>query len=292
MVLPFILILDVDQATIGDIEYCAHEWHILELIFKNCIEKNKDFPTKCIKREMIDLQEELQKGLLRPNAKDFIDYCKKRFKKHLEIFFYTNASYTWATTGSVPQIEKALQIKANRPIFTFENSIGYTKTIANIAPFIQKTLIKKYPLLAKENHLQTLFNERMIFIDDIKDNVFDYKSRQIVCPEYNFIPYYDIYEKIINKYNIPASVFDTKEIHEYMKREKLPLYTKNGSIYQQNKEYALLHNMLKTKEYEVYNASLAPDTFFNDMITAFTKIDTFTDKEIAKINKSLSKPSS
>ena len=289
MVLPFVLILDIDQAVIGDAEYCSDEYRILELIFKHCIVKNKDFPTKCPSRDIIDIQEELQSGLLRPNAKDFIEYCEKRFKKHLEIFFYTNAGYTWATTVSVPQIEKALKIKANRPIFSFENSIGYTKTIANIAPLIQKTLVKKYPVLKKETHLQTLFNERMIFIDDIKDNVFDYKHRQIVCPEYAFIPYYNIHEKIMKKYNLPETVFDTEEVREYMKINKIPLYNKNGSIYQQDKECALLHHLYKKKENEVYNASLKPDTFFLDMIAAFEKIEVFTDKEIAKINKSLSR---
>ena len=288
MVLPFLLIFDIDQAIIGDGKYCSHEHAILELIFKNCIEKDKSFPTKCTKRSIIDIQEELHSGLLRPNAKDFIEYCQKRFKKHLEIFFYTNAGYNWATTVSVPQIEKALKIKANRPIFTFENSLGYTKTIANIAPLIQKTLIKKYPLLAKENHLQTLFNERMVFIDDIKDNVFDYKNRQIVCPEYKYVPYYDIHEKIISKYNVAENAFDDTGIINYMKIHNLPLYNKNGSIYQQNKECVLLHKLYKTKQNEVYNASLKPDTFFNDMIAAFEKIDVFTDKEIAKINKSIS----
>ena len=121
MVLPFVLIFDIDQTVIGDISYCGHEHSILELIFKHCVVKNKDFPTKCPSRDIIDIQEELQSGLLRPNAKDFIEYCQKRFKKNLEIFFYTNAGYNWATTVSVPQIEKALKIKANRPIFSFEN---------------------------------------------------------------------------------------------------------------------------------------------------------------------------
>ena len=287
MVLPFLLIFDIDQTIIGDVKYCSHEHRILELIFKNCIEKNKEVPTKCPKRDIIDIQEELHSGLLRPNAKDFIEYCQKRFKKHLEIFFYTNASYNWATTVSVPQIEKALKIKANRPIFTYENSLSSTKTVANIAPLIQKALVKKYPALAKENNLQTLFNERMIFIDDIKDNVYDYKSRQIVCPEYYFRPYYNIPEKIMKKYNLPESVFDTPEVHEYLKNNALPLYNKNGSIYQQNKECVMLHHIYRTKENEVYNASLKPDTFFSDMIAAFEKIDVFTDKEIAKINKSI-----
>jgi hypothetical protein len=91
----------------------------------------------------------------------------------------------------------------------------------------------------------------------------------------------------MKKYNLPESVFNNKEILEYMNTNRLPIYHKNGSMYQKNKDCVLLHNLHKTKEYEVYNASLKPDTFFSDMIAAFEKIDVFTDKEIAKINKSI-----
>lgn len=287
MVLPFIVIFDIDQTLIGNMKYCVHEYTILQMIYKNCIVKNKSFPTKCTERGVIDIQEDLHTCLLRPNVKDFITYCEKRFKKQLEVFFYTNSGYTWANTVLVPQIEKALKFKANRPIFTYENSIEWTKTIANIAPLIKKTLIKKYPLLAKETNLQKVFNERMIFIDDIKENVHDYVNRQIVCPEYNYTPYYDVHEKLIKNYNVPEKAFDDTELLNYMKYNELPIYNTNGSIYQQNKECVLLHKIYKAKMCEVYNASLKKDTFFLDMITAFEKIDVFTDKEIAKINKSI-----
>ena len=93
----------------------------------------------------------------------------------------------------------------------------------------------------------------------------------------------------MKKYNIPESVFNNKEILEYMNKHRIPIYNKNGSMYQKDKECVFLHNLHKTKEYEVYNASLKADTFFNDIIAAFEKIDVFTDKEIAKINKSLSR---
>lgn len=280
MGLPYILLLDMDGTIIGDTAFCSHEYAIIELIFKNCILKKDNV---CMKREQIDFQDELKNGLLRPNAKDFIHYCKKRF----EIFFYTNASHEWATNTMVPQIEKALDFKVNRPIFTREKSISWTKTIINIAPLIQKSLVKKYPLLEKEGNLEKVFNERLVFIDDIKNNLQDYKKRQIVCPEYKFTPYYNIQYKILTKYKLPESVFNNKEIHTYMENNGLPLYNKHGSMYQKNKECILLHSMYKTKQYEVYNDSLKKDTFFNDMITTFEKIKTFTDKEIAKINKSL-----
>ena len=44
-------------------------------------------------------------------------------------------------------IEKALNIKINRPFFTRENSMtqDLKKSLANVYPLIIKSLLKKYP---------------------------------------------------------------------------------------------------------------------------------------------------
>lgn len=289
MKLPFIIIFDIDQTIIGDISTCVKETSIVELLYKLCI-KEKDLSAKCPKHDLIDLQDELNGGLLRPNARDFITYCQKKFK-HLEVFFYTNSSYGWTNTVLVREIEKALQFKANRPLFTREDSlVESTKTISNIYPLIQKSLIKKYPLFKETKHAQKVFSEQMIFIDDIKDNLYDFTSRQIVCPEYNFRPYYDITEKIINKYNLPASLFDNTEVLEYLAEKHVPIYNKNGSIHQASKEFSIIDHLYLSKYSDVINANLKPDTFFIDMIATFEKITVFTDKEIEKINKALVPP--
>lgn len=271
MKLPFILFLDIDQTTIGDLHMCLKEYKILGMI-------PNQKPSK-----MIDLQHELSSGLLRPFIKDFLAFCQKKFNQHFELFFYTNSSYEWASC-IVPQIEKALGFKANRPIFTRENSLNYTKTIVNIFPLIQKSLIKKYPLIANETHIKTIFNERMIFIDDLKENLYDYPSRQIVCPEYAFKPYYSIPEKIIEKYKLPASVFDDQNILSYMDTYDIAIHNANGSVHQQNEEYCMLMHLYQTTRVEILNTKYKKDTVFLDMITAFEKIDVFTDKEIQKIN--------
>jgi hypothetical protein len=286
MKLPFIIIFDIDQTLIGNISHCLTETNVVEMLYKICI-KEKDLSAKCPKHDLIDLQDELKGGLLRPNARDFITYCQKKFK-HLEIFFYTNSTYGWTNRVLVREIEKALQFKANRPLFTREDSlVGYAKTITNIYPLIQKSLIKKYPLFKDAKHAQKVFSEQMLFIDDITDNVYDFTSRQIVCPEYKFRSYYDIPEKIINKYNLPASLFDNTEVLEYLAKEYVPIYNKNGSIHQANKEFFIINHLYMSKYNEVTNANLTPDTFFIDMIAAFEKISVFTDKEIEKLNKAL-----
>lgn len=285
MKLPFILILDIDNTVIGEITHCLKEHKLLDIIYKNCI-SIKNLPSKCAKSDILDMQDELKEGLLRPNVKDFLNFFSKKFK-NVEVFFYTNSTYNWANTVLVREIEKALDYKVNRPIFTREDSLSnLEKTISAIYPQIFKSLIKKYPLLENDKHINTVFNERMIFIDDIAENVHDYKSRQIKCPEYSYHNYYDIYEKIINKYKIPDEVFDNEEILNYMNETPgLPIYHKNGSIYQQDKNFVYLEHLYQSKHWEIHNTLPSKDTFFLDLIKALEKVDKCTDKEIEKINK-------
>lgn len=290
MKLPFILLLDIDQTIVGNVNQVADEYDILEDIYKNCIATTKEFPNSCnnVRGRAFDIQEELKNGLLRPHIKEFLDFCKKKFKT-LEVFFYTNSQYTWAREGIAPQIEKAIGMKVNRPIFTKTYSLGYTKTLANIAPDIHKRLVKKYPAIENSDIFLKVLNERFVFIDDIKDNLHDYKERQIVCPEYNFKPEYDIYEKLINKYKIPLSIFDNKDILKRLEMLEIAVYNKNGSIYQQNKDLVDLWRVYLSKKKEVEKKEEKTDTFFLDMIKVFEKNEDFTDKEIKNINKKLAK---
>lgn len=286
MKLPFILILDIDNTVIGDIAHCLKEHKLLDIIYKNCI-SIKNLPSKCAKSDIIDIQDELKEGLLRPNVKDFLDFCSKKFK-NVEVFFYTNSSYKWANTILVREVEKALDYKVNRPIFTREDSltVNWEKTISAIYPQILKSLLKKYPLLENDKYVNTVFNERMIFIDDIENNVHDYKSRQIKCPKYLYHNYYDIYEKIINKYKMPVEVFDNEEILEYMnEKSDMMIYHKNGSIYQQDKNLKYLQHLYDFKYWEIHNILPSKDTFFLDLIKALEKVEKCTDKEIEKMNK-------
>jgi hypothetical protein len=289
--LPFIIIFDIEKTLIGKSDNLATEYYLLEFIFNNC--KKKGINTKCLNTDILNIEDELNNGLLRPFAKEFITFCNKKFK-NVEVFFYTDYSYKATNNIIGKNIEKALNIKVNRPFFTIENSIFSLykkKSLVNIYPLIIKSLLKKYPLMKDENITKYILNNRTIYIDDIKDNLHAYTERQLVCPEYIYEPYYDISENLINKYNIDPKIFDDKEILKYMDDKKIFIYNNNGNVHQQNKEYITLMNMSKAKYYELYNLKNKDDTYFKDLITELSKKsvsdDCISKGNIIAINKKL-----
>lgn len=237
------------------------------------------------------MQYELKNGLLRPNVSDFIHLCNKKFK-NVEVFFYTNSGYSWTNSFLGKNIEKALKIKINRPFFTRENSMMNTvkKSLANIYPTIISSLIKKYPLLNNGNITEYILNNRTIFVDDIKDNIFAYTKRQLVCPSYNYRPSYDIYEKCITKYKIDPQIFNDKDILKYMNSNSIYIYNKNGNAWQKNKEFIAIANMYDAKSAEISKIKNV-DTYYNDLIAELSKksikSECLSDKNIIMLNKKL-----
>jgi hypothetical protein len=283
---PFIIIFDIDKAIIGLVDILAKEYDLLEFIYNTC--KKKGINAVCPPRDVFDMQEELKNGLLRPFVKEFIVFCNKKFK-NAEVFFYTNSAYDWTNSALGKNIEKALNIKVNRPFFTRENSISnvkWKKSLANIYPTIIKSLRKKYPAMNDEKVSEYVFNNRTIFVDDKKDNIFAYTNRQLVCPEYKYWYYYDVYDKLITKYKMSPRIFDDKDILKYMDDNYIYIYNKNGDAFQQNKEYINLAIIFKAKYSEI---SRGNDTYFKDLIAELSKKsvsdDCITDKNIKAINK-------
>jgi hypothetical protein len=290
--LPFIIIFDIDNTIIGDLGMLNKEYYLLEYIYNIC--KKKGINTKCLSFEHFDMQEELKNGLLRPFAADFINYCNKKFK-NAEVFFYTNSSYKWTNGALGENIEKALKIKVNRPFFTREDSMSLyrKKSLANIYPTIITSLLKRYPSLNDEKIAEHIFNNRTIFIDDIMDNIFAYTNRQLVCPAYEYMPYYDVYEKCITKYKMDPLIFNDKDILQYMANNDIHIYNKNGNIYQKNKEYIAIANLYNLKRYEI-NKKENKDTYYKELIAELSKksVSTkcLTDKNIKAINKKIKIP--
>jgi hypothetical protein len=301
--LPFIIIFDIDNTIIGDIGIVSREIALLEYIYNVC--KKKGVNAKCPSMEFLDIQDVLKDGLLRPNVSDFINFCDKKFKTATggagaaEVFFYTYSAYSWTNDFVGKNLEKALKIKVNRPFFTRENSMKITmkKSLANIYPTIISTLAKRYPVLNDGDIAEYVLNNRTIFIDDIKDNIFAYTNRQLVCPAYNYTPYYDIYEKCITKYKMSPQIFDDKDILQYMSDNTIPVYNINGNEWQKNKEYIAIYNLYYTKHAEISkikNASTASASgaYFKDLIAELSKksisAERLTDKNIMTLNTKLS----
>ena len=287
---PFIIIFDIDKTIIGDISIVEKERALLGYIYNVC--KKKGVSAKCPSMDLIDIQDVLKDELLRPNVSDFINFCDTKFK-NVEVFFYTNSAYSWTNDFIGKNLEKALKIKINRPFFTRENSMSGTmkKSLANIYPIIIGTLAKRYPSLNDGDIAEYVLNNRTVFIDDIKDNIFAYTNRQLVCPAYNYTPYYDIYEKCITKYKMSPQIFDDKDILQYMSDNTIPIYNINGNAWQQSKEYIAISNMYYTKHAEISKIKNT-DTYYKDLIAELSKKsvsdERLTDKNIMTLNTKLS----
>ena len=290
--LPFIIIFDIDRAIIGSISTVVEEAQVIAGIFNIC--KKKGINAKCPSMDFKDFQDELKNGLLRPNVSDFITFCNTKFK-NAEVFLYTNSSYSWTNGGLGVNIEKALKIKINRPFFTRENSLTMGKSLANTYPIMMKSLIRRYPLLKDENVSEYVLQNRTVFIDDIADNIIQYRSRQLVCPKYNFWNQYDIYDRFITTYKIDPQVFNDKDILDLLHKKGILVYNANGNEYQKNKEYIAIAKTYHAihNEIEQSQNNKKEDTYFKDLIKELSKKtigdDCLTDKNIAMLNGKLLK---
>jgi hypothetical protein len=283
---PFIIILDIDHTIIGTVNQLCKEREVLEYIYNLC---KKNGLEKCIRQNNVDMQKELKDGLLRPYINEFINFCNNKFK-NVEVFFYTNSSYNYTNTFLATNVKKALKVKVNKPFFTRENSMninGVTKkSLVNIFPFIIKSLVKKYPIMKNEKNIDYIINTRFVFIDDIKENTFEYVNRQIICPKYEYRYYNDIPEKLINKYKMKPEIFNNKQTLDYLHNMNIPIYNKHGNIHQQNKDFIELWKKQQRKYSEV---SKVKDEYFKDLIKEFSKKSvsnySLSNENIIKINK-------
>lgn len=225
--LPYIFIFDIDNCIIGNVEYPIYEYELMQLIKNNC--NKKDVLKKC--KKYIDFVKELKQGLLRPYFSEFIKFIKKTYKT-CEIYVYTNSSYTWTYNGLVYNIEKAAKMKFNKPYFTRDYShFDMSKSLTNVLNVIFKKLKKKYPLLNYKKFRYEVFNNRLIFIDNIKDNLADFPNKQLTCPEYKFNKKYNVLNKILRKYKIKKSELNKKEINNYINTKLLINKNKKNNTY-------------------------------------------------------------
>lgn len=276
--LPYIFIFDIDNCIIGDVEYPVIESNLLEIIKMSCDSKN--ITKKC--KKSINFVNELKKGLLRPYFVNFIKFLRKKYKK-LELYVYTNSSYSWTHGGLVENIEKASGVKFNKPYFTRENSnFDLSKSLTNVYKIIVKNLVKKYRSLNNKNMIKELFKNKVVFIDNIKDNLNDYPEKQITCPSYDFNYPYDILKKVKRKYNFKNEIFKEKNIDEFIETNiKSPKFYKKQTNKIANLEKAKW-NYFKKKDKSLNKK----DSFYKKLkeILKKNKIDKFTNENIELIN--------
>jgi len=281
--LPYIFIFDIDNCIVGNVEYPIYEYSILELIKNNC--KQKNIFNKCNK--YINFVKILKKGLLRPYFKEFIKFIKKKYK-NVEIYLYTNSTYKWTYNGLVYNIEKAANIKFNKPYFTRDYSYDdMSKSISNVYNVIINKLKNKYKSLKIKKNVLYVFNNRLMFIDNIPNNLKDYPKKQVICNSYNYSKPYNIINKIQKKYNINKKIIENNvHILDYIlfNNNKITFYTKNKNyLLLNNKNYQ--NNLWKIAKIKYKNVN--KDIFFKKLIKILNKYNNFNENIISKINKDL-----
>jgi hypothetical protein len=273
MKLPYIFIFDLD-VIIGDTYFNRFEYNLLNIIHKQC--KIDNILNKCI--DKYDLTEELENGLLRPNFKDFIEFIRNKFKT-VEFYIYSsNHNNKWVNSGIITDIEKIANIKFNKPYLI------QIPSFVEILILITTDIISKYPSFKIQKNKDIVFQNQLLFFNSRNNE--DYSKLQIIPPQkYNYYQYYSIFDKFINKYEFKEEVFDNKEILDYFEENKIPIYNKNGSKYQQDLQCQVILDLHKRRLNEI-NIKDIKDTYFNDLMILLKKKRTlnFDDKTIRKIN--------
>ena len=280
--IPYIFIFDIDNCIIGNINYPITEALLLDTIKGVCTQKK--ITNKCIKK--INFVKILKKGLLRPYFVNFIKFIKKKYK-NIELFVYTNSSYNWTHGGLVDNIEKASNIKFNKPYFTRENSYqtqNYEKSLSNVFKIIINRLQNKYKILKNKKDIIKIFNNNVVFIDDIRGNLKDYPNKQIVCPKYEFNKPYDIIKKIKKENKINNNILNNDHVKDYTKQYiKSPFKFKDTT----KKEYII--QKFKWQYHKKIENNNKKNFFYKNLIKIIkkNKIDNFGFKNIELINNKI-----
>lgn len=281
--LPYIFIFDIDNCIIGNINYPITESILLDLIKMTCTQKK--ISNKCSKK--VNFVNVLKKGLLRPYFINFVKFIKKKYK-NVELYVYTNSSYNWTYGGLVENIEKASKIKFNKPYFTRENSYqlndNFPKSLSNVFKIIISRLQNKYKILKNKKEVLKIFNNNVVFIDDIQNNLKDYPGKQIVCPKYEFNKPYDIIKKIKKENKIKNEIINDNNVKEYITQNiKSPVKFKDTTI----NEYKI--QKFKWAYYSKKENNEKKDYFYKNLIKIIKnkKIKNFSFKNIRLINNEI-----
>jgi hypothetical protein len=272
MPIPYVFIFDIDQCILGDVKHLIEEYNLYRELKELYGEPKIPYVNT--------FNDDMKNGLLRSGFKEFIDCIKKRFKP-CEIFVYTNSSYEWTNKCLVSTIEKAANVKFNKPYFTRDVSILNIKSLEEAYEnSIFNMLNKKYnnKLL---KHKEDIIKNRLVFIDNIKDNTSTYANRQITCPVYDALPYRCPYENML-------SIFGTDII--YKKETEELIFGKNSYLeyYNPNSENILckdltlyhIYKLLQIRNSELHNNKYKDDDFY---LTLCNKLTDLSDKTIANI---------
>lgn len=264
---PLVFVIDIDGCLVGNV---TPQIMLYEMINELRSERAKIF------FNTRDFQSKLRKGIVRPHFSAFY----KNVKKHIpnsEFFIYTASQKKWAEF-LIKNIEKALNIRFNRPLFTRNECTvingEYKKSLSNIRPAIARSLKKRYG--------QDLsLNNRLVMIDNT--NVFSKNDQEslVLCPTYS---YYQVE-------NIPVSITENiyvshKDVISSVFKKYSPLTNNIDSYMSFQKSFYVYY----VHQITILDRNQLSDRFWYYLAkTIITKnIRTFSPKAVGYINSKVS----
>jgi len=255
-----IFVLDLDGTIIGDCVYQAEIYKIGLILSKLGI--------KVKINEILNSFYMEKSKLVRPYFPYFMRKMRELFPM-VSIFIYTASEKRWAEK-EIGIIEKALDIKFNRPIFTRsdcietyskeDNRIDYRKSIESI----------KKKMRVKDKNME------IVIIDD-KDVYMDNNDRLIRCELYNykyFCNYWEYIpiEKVKNKiflryltsliennrlnpnYN-PVTMKQSMNYYKWLYEKTMEINRKNNRRYKDDKFWLKLTNTIVDNKISIFNSN-------------------------------------
>lgn len=249
----YVFILDLDGTIIGDCIYQSE-------IYKISLILNK-LKIKLKINDILDEYYNEKSKLIRPNFIDFINTIRKLYSS-CAFYIYTASEKKWAEK-EITIIEKNLDIKFNRPIFTrndcilqmVNNKIVYKKSIEAIK---RKIKIKDPEII--------IIDDNDVYLDNmdrlIKCKIYNYK---FFCNYWEYIPIEKIKNKIFIKYlstlieaerlNPINNINNMKNKMDYYKwlYDKCYNINKNNKKYKQDKFWLNLTKIIIENNIKNYN---------------------------------------
>lgn len=242
----YVFIIDLDSTIIGDCRYQLYLYNMSKIFTYN---NKKSFIN--INKILLPYYKENSK-LVRPHFIYFINKMREIYSNNVYFYVYTASSKDWAEL-EIKLIEKANNIKFNRPIFTNnECKINNNEFTKSISPLLSKIKPK---------------NPEIIIIDD-SDVYTDFKNSQIQCKPYNYISFCELYPIISNKalddlgngmicpYNKEDCTIKNKlKIYKWLYK-KCNQININNKKYKNDKFWINLANVIVTNNITEFNSNI------------------------------------
>jgi hypothetical protein len=199
--LPYIFVLDWDGTIAGKVDYQSTAFTIRNTLKRYGYKTNVATIPKAFRPSS---------KLIRPGFASFLK-AMKQFYPEVYFFIYTASEKQWANT-EIAWVEKAHDIKFQRPIFTRDDCIqdgsgNYRKSLMRIFPRICRAISRQRPLTKQER--EYILHNQVIIIDN--NAVYtDKQDRLLLCPDYD----YSVFEHLLDM--IPSDARKHPEVQQML----------------------------------------------------------------------------